>query len=406
MPGWHKATSQRPEPDRLATVGVVLEQHPDRARLFMQWHEMDWPVMWDPFNLLEFPAVPVTYLLDATGKVLVAQPLMDRAEDIHRRLLDDSEDSGEKPDGSMSHPTAAVTPTPGSDAGPEAWTDHATSLALWGGVDRIDVAVDAARRAADGATDPVLWFRLGVVLRLRNDSVHRRVGDFAEAVAAWTKALNMDPNQYVWRRRLQQYGPRLAKPYPFYDWIPRARDEVEARGERPVVLLVKPQGAEFAQPGDGLEAESVKPGSEPDPDARVHEDEKGLIEVETVLIPPTPRPGDTVRVHLVLTPDNSVDTHWNNEAGHSELWVDPPANWQVDRSHQLLPIGRGEVSHETRHLELEIAVPDSAETTHTLQGYLLYYACEGAAGVCVYRRRNLDIPIPIATSDEDVGLAG
>ena len=25
-------------------VGIIQEQHPDRARLFMQWKEMGWPI--------------------------------------------------------------------------------------------------------------------------------------------------------------------------------------------------------------------------------------------------------------------------------------------------------------------------------------------------------------------------
>ena len=52
---------------------------------------------------------------------------------------------------------------------------------------------------------------------MRHDSGFRRIGDFANAVNAWSQARNADPNQCIWRRRLQQYGPRLAKPYPFYD---------------------------------------------------------------------------------------------------------------------------------------------------------------------------------------------
>jgi hypothetical protein len=105
---------------------------------------------------------------------------------------------------------------------------------------------------------------------------------------------------------------------------------------------------------------------------------------ETVVIPPAPQPGTTARVHLILTPNSSLDAHWNNEAS--------------------LEIGAGDVSDETRHLEFEVAVPNSAERGGTLSGYLLYYACEGASGVCVYRRQNLHIPI--TTDQEAVGLAG
>ena len=71
-------------------------------------------------------------------------------------------------------------------------------------------------------------------------------GRFRKAVEHWERALALDSNQYIWRRRIQQYGPRLDKPYPFYDWIPEARADIEARGQSPVTLAVEPAGAEFA----------------------------------------------------------------------------------------------------------------------------------------------------------------
>src|SRR5579863_2369784 len=72
--------------------------------------------------------------------------------------------------------------------------------------------------------------------------------DFRAAVEAWGTALDLDPNQYIWRRRIQQYGPRLDKPYPFYDWVVAAEAAIRKRGEAPIVLPVRPDGAEIAQP--------------------------------------------------------------------------------------------------------------------------------------------------------------
>lgn len=377
----------------------------------MQWHDMDWPLLWDPFNLLEFPVVPVTYLLDASGKVLVVQPNLDRVDDILDRIADEpaalreeSRDVGQVPSRSIPRPDEA----PIADADPETWSDHSVSLALWEETDRIGEAVDAAVRAVEASNDPVHWFRLGVVLRMRYDSEFRQTGDFADAVNAWSRALDADPNQYIWRRRLQQYGPRLAKPYPFYDWVPQARCDIQSRGESPIELVVEPHGAEYAQPASEIQTErAMDKDSEPDPETQVQADNRGLVDVETVVIPSAPRPGDSARIHLILTPDHARDAHWNNEAGYSELWVDPPpGGWKINNNHQHLPVGPGDVSDETRHLELEVTVPDTAETTETLNGYLLYYVCEGAAGVCVYLRHDLEIPIPIATSESASGLAG
>lgn len=368
---------------------------------------MGWPVLWDPFNLLEFPVVPVTYLLDAAGEVLVVQPNLERAQDILERIVDLPPAPGEVRDAGQipSRSSPGVTEAPASDAEPQTWSDYAVSLALWGGADGLGEAVDAARLAAERSDDPVSWFRLGVVLRMRYDSEFRRAGDFADAVNAWSRALEADPNQYIWRRRLQQYGPRLAKPYPFYDWVPHAREDIEARGEPPTELVVEPHGAEFAQPASEIQEEgSVE--KEPDPEARVRTDEKGLVEVETVVIPSNPRPGDSVRVHLILTPDQTRDAHWNNEAGDSEIWVDPAPGWKINDNHQHISVGTGDVSDEPRHLELEVAIPNTAETAETLTGYLLYYVCEGAAGVCIYLRRDLEIRISTTTSSKAVGLAG
>ena len=40
-------------------LGVIQEQHPERCRLFAQWHQIDWPILHDPVNLLGNEAVPI-----------------------------------------------------------------------------------------------------------------------------------------------------------------------------------------------------------------------------------------------------------------------------------------------------------------------------------------------------------
>ena len=67
----------------------------------------------------------------------------------------------------------------------------------------------------------------------RHESEHRRDGDAQAGVVRWTEALTANPNQYIWRRRIQQYGPRLDKPYNFYFWVAEARKEIRDRGEEP-----------------------------------------------------------------------------------------------------------------------------------------------------------------------------
>ena len=51
-------------------------------------------------------------------------------------------------------------------------------------------------------------FRLGVCHRMRYESERGLPTDFQRAVDLWSQAVSIDPNQYIWRRRIQQYGPR------------------------------------------------------------------------------------------------------------------------------------------------------------------------------------------------------
>src|SRR5277367_3947434 len=102
-------------------------------------------------------------------------------------------------------------------------------------------------------------------------------GDFQAAVNAWGHALELDPNQYIWRRRTEQYGPRLAKPYAFYDWVVQAKAEVSRRGETPVPLTVEPHGSELAGPVRDVLAQAAGP-LEPDPNGQIHRDQERLIE--------------------------------------------------------------------------------------------------------------------------------
>ena len=115
------------------------------------------------------------------------------------------------------------------------------------------------------------WFRLGVAHRMRHESAGRRPGDFQAAIDAWGRALELDPNQYIWRRRIEQYGPRLTKPYAFYDWVVPAKAEISRRGETPVPLAVEPYGSELAGPVRDVVAEASVP-LEPDPKGQIHRD--------------------------------------------------------------------------------------------------------------------------------------
>ena len=364
----------------------------------MQWKQFDWPLLWDPFNLLELPAVPITMILDAAGVIRLLQPKLDHADDIAGVVRDGFERVESAPSVPSPVPGPSAMVAPSADAA--GWSDHAVALALWGGEGRLDDAVAAAARSTVSGGDGQSWFRQGVILRMRHDSNHRQGSDFANSTDAWARALDADPANYVWRRRIQQYGPRLAKPYAFYDWIVDARDEIRERGEPPVPLSAEPQGSEFSEPM--ARDEPVTSDVPEPPDSRIVEDE-AWIETTVNVVPSRVRPADAVRVHVDLFPGDGSEIHWNNETGPGGFWVEPPTGWAVEPGFQEIEVPSEATSNERRHLEFEVWVPESATTgSHRFEAQTLYAVCDDETGVCMIRRRT--IPITVLVDDTVVGL--
>jgi len=374
VPGWHEKTKALQQEGKLRLLGIVEEQHPDRTRLFMQWKEMGWPLLHDPINLLAVEAVPLTYLIDEHGVVRYERP---SDEDLRTFLATDYSPSAAEP--------LDLIPTAGS----------AEHLLLWEGDASLGRAIRLLEeRVRERPDDARAHFRLGVALRRRYDSESPGTSDFQGAVAHWVKALDLDPNQYIFRRRIQQYGPRLDKPYPFYDWVPEARQALLARGETPIELRVEPGGAEFAAPleklvDDGGTDERV----EPDPEGRIYRDEKPLIRAETVVVPNVVASGGAARVHVVLRPDENVKAHWNNEVSDLIFWVSPPEGWRVDDRLHRVAVPPDPVSQELRSIEFEIQTPPGFSGSTTIPAYALYYVCEDVDGTCLYRRQDIEATI-------------
>jgi len=68
-------------------VGIIEEQHPDRARLFMQWKAMEWPVLVDSYNLLNVPYVPITLFLDEHGVIREIDPTLEQTNALEADFL-------------------------------------------------------------------------------------------------------------------------------------------------------------------------------------------------------------------------------------------------------------------------------------------------------------------------------
>ncbi|MHC4939372.1 MAG: hypothetical protein ACYTHK_10415 [Planctomycetota bacterium] len=337
MPGWQKMFEPLWKKGDIALAGVVQEQHADRARLYAQWRGIEWPILVDSLNLYGFKVVPISMALDEAGRVVIPR--------IRSR-----EQFGEF----LAAPAAK----------PAKRTPHAYEPGVRAFLDgKLDDAV-----AAFGDSP----FRLGVALRARWESDARKAGDAQGAVDAWFAALQQDPNQYIWRRRIQQYGPRLGKPYNFYGWIAQARKQIRERGETPLPLRVEPRGAELID----KRGKAAISRTDKDPEGKVLRDAKEHIAIETIVTPPVAKPGQRVRVRFVFRPKTAK---WNFEGEPLTVSV---AGKVVEAD--LIDA----TSNELRVLECEIEIEPGQEK---IRAYALYDLC--IEDVCVYLRRDLEIPL-------------
>lgn len=384
------------EEGKLALVGITQEQHPDRCRLFAQSQQFDWPILHDPIDVTGAVAVPIVMAIDEHGIVRSVRPNVETfEEDFLNKTFPAPGDAKPappsipaKPDLSALRRSAEMLNTA------QAWQQYGDALVLWGGIDRNELAIEAYRRSLQMAPrDGDTHFRLGVCFRRRYESRYREGGDFQHAIDEWNRALEIDPNHYIWRRRIQQYGPRLIKPYPFYDWVEQAARDIRARGETPVELAVHPSGAEIAQPERQFQ-KAASDETAPDPSGRIHPDKSRLIETEVVLVPPRIKPGESVRVHVSLRPNKALAAHWNNENEPVKLWIDAPNEWDADHRLMTAPLGNQPETSEPRSIEFELKSPKEAQGTVRLSTYALYYVCEGLNGTCLYLRQDIPIDVP------------
>jgi len=377
VPVWHEKVKDWVEKGELVFIGITQEQHPDRCRLFAQWKGFDFPILWDAFNLTDSKVVPNFIAIDEHGIVRSTRPRRASFEEDFLAVAFEA-------------PKQAVEPD--FEAGACSFSDlheHPSPISALSQHKDLDASVtELEKRASADPEDAQTAFHAGVAHRLRYDSPEHRPSDFQSAIDHWTRALLLDPNQYIWRRRIQQYGPRMDKPYPFYTWTEQAREEILARGESPVVLLAELTGAELAEPRRGAPPATDIP-DEPDPKARIHRDEVGLIEIESATAFDTSGKQPIASVHISLRTNRGRKAHWNHEAGPLvEVWVDAPTP-------RLMRIeSRDDVatSEGLQLLNFEIELP-AGETEMILPSYALYYVCEGEAGKCVYLRQEFEILI-------------
>ncbi|GAB4460169.1 MAG: hypothetical protein OHK0029_23740 [Armatimonadaceae bacterium] len=191
----------------------------------------------------------------------------------------------------------------------------------------------------------------------------------------------------LWGARIQQYGPRLDKPYPFYDWVETARAEIRSRGENPILLRAEPVGAEVATPLKSLTAAS--PVKEPDPERKIALDGGEFVRIEAVTAPRRVQPGEPLRLHLVFRVNSERKAHWNNEAEPLRVWLSIPEGWEAEKRLLEVPLPPQPTSDEVRELSVELRVGRGAQPgSVSVRGYALYNVCEDRDGVCLYRRQD------------------
>ncbi|MBX9579016.1 MAG: hypothetical protein K2X87_01805 [Gemmataceae bacterium] len=396
MPVWHDATKQWATDGKLVLLGVTQEQHPERCRLFAQWKGFGWPILHDPINVLGSAAVPVVLAIDEHGIVRSTRPNPKTfaADFLDKAFADDATNKPVPP--TPAHPPKFDDLKAAAEAAKtaDAWRRYGDTLALWGGEEKLSAAIAAYRQAVThDPKDGPAWFRSGVCLRRRSETTAREADDFRAAVAAWGTALDLDPNQYIWRRRIQQYGPRLDKPYPFYDWVPDAEAAVRKRGETPVALPVRPDGSEIAQPAKAFAAVKDAP-TNPDPKGKVNRD-PGSVTCEVVVVPAVVKPGQSVRVHLTFRVASMKTDHWNNEAEPLRVWVDPPAGVAVHERLIAAERPKAATSTEPRTVGFEVQVPKDAAGTIRVPVYALYHLCDEVGGTCRYVRLYATVEVKV-----------
>jgi hypothetical protein len=380
----------------MVVLGVTQEQHADRCQLFAQWQRFDWPILHDPINLLEAPAVPIIVAIDEHGIVRAVRPRPETfaAEFVDKTFADDAPPDAPRSAGPPDPTALRLQAEANPDAG--AWRAVGDALTIWGGEERTHQAIDAYDRALKlDPADKNSWFRLGVAHRMRHESVGRRPGDFQAAINAWGRALDLDPNQYIWRRRIEQYGPRLTKPYAFYDWVLQAKAEISRRGDTPVALTVEPYGSELAGRVRDVVAEASAP-AEPDPKGQIHRDDERLIEAEVVVVPARIRPDQAARVHVTFRPGVAHKSHWNNESTPLRVWVVGAEGWTVASRLLEAPQGDQPESDEIRRIDFEVKAPSTAQGRVRLAAYSLYNTCEQAGGRCLFLRQDLSVELDVA----------
>jgi hypothetical protein len=397
---WNEKTKQLVTDGKLVVIGVVQEQHAQRAQLYQQWKQFEFPIAQDSITGNGLASVPVPILLDEYGSVLSSRPNLKDIDQLVEQSIPAPTTPGPTLDPeqvtskwlitqAQQNPTTEVCCATGDALLRESTHTSTTQAIHW-----YRKSLESATRTEQTKLTAAVKFRLGVAHRSRFDVApesSQEASDFTLAAQYWTAALAANPNQYIWRRRIEQYGPRQMKPYPFYDWVEHAQSEIAVRGETPIKLTVPLSGAEIAQPTKKLET-SANETIAPDPESKIDQDQESLIRFHATVVPHLVEPGKTARVHMQFSTDQG---DWNNESDELIVWLEGSQSGALSANRLTHPNALESSSTETRSLEFEFQTNRDATGPIELKGYAVYYVCDSDNGQCSYWRQDISIPIEL-----------
>jgi hypothetical protein len=144
---WHAATQRLQQEGKAAVVAIVQDQHPDRARLFLQWKQIDWPVMADSLDLLDLETVPLTFAVDEYGVVGFAKLPMAAAKPIEETFVNQTYAPPETPAPLFAKPNLTALRAATAKNTAAAWRAYGDARFVWGGDRALNDVIESYRRA-------------------------------------------------------------------------------------------------------------------------------------------------------------------------------------------------------------------------------------------------------------------
>lgn len=392
VPKWYETLKPHVDEGKLVIVGIVEEQHPDRARLFAQWKGITGPLLQDPVNYVHVSELPVVVAVDENGIVRARDCDLETVEKkfIKRKY------SGKPafiPPNTEEPPNTRVTRRLADEArGASACVEHGEALLLAGEPAQVEEAIKVYAQALEYDKENArAEFGLGTAYLMQFEGEKRQAGDFQRAIDAWTRAVSLAPGNHVFRARLQQYGPKVAKQPAPYGWIEAARKDIRTRGDVPIALAVEPNGAETGRKMSPSDDDKRPAG---DPKGKVARDKKGLISIEETVVRSTEKSHDRIHeIHLIFRPSVESGGQWGGESEALRVWVKGSKSVKVSPEVLEWSKTKEAANSDVRTLNFTATREGKSRKPVTIKGYALCHVREGQEGKSQFLRQDFQIKI-------------